>query len=109
MAALRQTARGMSDDEWNVFVAQTRPPDDAKAGIEQARVRIKTEQDAVIWPILQLHAAEAVHEQAHAKEKPARRAVIAEEYTLAHAEYNDPKSRESVLLAQLESAVAELI
>ena len=52
MAALREKARGMSDAEWSLFVAQTRPPDlsqpftDGADRIRAVRASIASKQAA---------------------------------------------------------------
>jgi hypothetical protein len=90
-------------------VTKSTDPEAARDRIEKSRTAIKEAQDGVQWAVLELHAAEAVHEEAHQAEQAARRAVTVAEYQAAHKEWNDPDSREEKLLAQLSDTVAELI
>lgn len=54
-------------------------------------------------------AAEAAHARACAEEARAQRAVTAQEYLRAHAEFNNPDSRENLLLKRVGEDVTELI
>jgi hypothetical protein len=81
----------------------------SKAELTKARNAIEQARGDVEWSQLQLQAAEAAHSRAADAEAAAHRRVTADEYLTEHRAYNDPTSTESVLVAQLESTVTELI
>jgi hypothetical protein len=81
----------------------------SKAELAKARGAIEQARGDVEWSVLQRQAAEAAHSRAADVEAAARRCVTAAEYLAEHRSFNDPESRESVLVARLESTVAELI
>ncbi len=107
--AARDALAAAEDEALQAIVVKNPDAKAARERIEKSRAAIKTAEDGVRWAVLELHAVEAQHEQAHAAEQAARRCVVAEEYAAAHAAYNNENSRENVLLRQLESVVAELI
>jgi hypothetical protein len=106
-----QAARDAHDAaDREVFAALTAKvvdPAAAKERIEKARAAVKMAEDDLQWAALQLGAAETVHEQAH--EQDARRAVTVAEYETETAAFNNPQSRERVLVEQLASTVTELV
>jgi len=81
----------------------------SKAELAKARGAIEQARGDVEWAQLQLQAAEAAHSRAADAEAAANRRVTADAYLAEHKAFNDPTSRESVLVDQLESVVAELI
>lgn len=82
---------------------------DSRSRTERARETLDNARSEAEWARLHLHAMEIAHSRAAEAEGKAQRAVTAEEYRTAHREYNDPNSRENVLIDQLTDVVAELI
>jgi hypothetical protein len=91
------------------IVIKSKDPDAARSRIEAARAAVKVAEDDVQWRVLVLHAAEAAHEEAHAAEQQARRAVTVARYEAAHEEWNDENSAENRLLGTLSATVRELV
>lgn len=77
--------------------------------VQQARAAVEQARRDHEWAILRHQAAEAAHRRASDAEAEARRAVTADEYRRAHAEFNNPDSRENLLLKRVREDVAELI
>jgi len=81
----------------------------AKERFVRARQAVKDREDELDDALFELQAVEVGDQQAHDAEQVARRRVIIEEVVKADAEFNDPESRENVLLGQITDGIAELI
>lgn len=81
---------------------------DSRTQIDTARRRLEKARSDAEWARLEVHAAEVGYSRAADAAGHAHRRLVAEEYRAAHRSYNDPKSRENVLMARLTETVAEL-
>jgi hypothetical protein len=81
----------------------------SRTEIGKARTAVEKCRSDLEWAKIQHQAAEVAYTRAVDNEITKRRAVIAEQYLAEHARFNDPESRENVLLAQISDAVAELL
>jgi hypothetical protein len=74
-AALRDHARGMSEDQWRLFVAQTRPPSDpatARASIAAKAGQLLNVERDHNGPVGSWAAAVAARAQPQQPEQPTR-------------------------------------
>jgi hypothetical protein len=84
-------------------------PDAAREHILKARAATEKAEKDLDWCLIQLQASEVVQQACYEEEIAARRALIADEYAVAHAAWHDPQNREGVLRKQIEDALAELV
>lgn len=79
---------------------------DARAESEAA---ISSAERDIIRARIHLEAAEIAYSRAQKLEGQANDAVIAEDYRAEHVRFNDPQSRENILLANLRDNIVELV
>jgi hypothetical protein len=108
LEAAQQALTAANAEALAAVTVKSPDPQAARERIEKACAAIKQAEDNVQWAVLELHAAEAVHEQAHTDEQAARRRVTVAEYELAQKEWSDPNNRERQLLRELTALIAEL-
>ena len=77
--------------------------------VQQAREAVEKPRKDHEWAILRHQAAEAAHRRASDAEAQVVRALVADEYVRAHRDYNDPESREAILLNRIREDVVEVI
>ena len=80
----------------------------ARPQIEKIRERRDLARQEADYADLDAEAAEVRYSRAADAAAAAHRALVAEEYRRAFAAFNDPANRETVLLDELQSVVAEL-
>jgi hypothetical protein len=109
LGAARKALADAQDEALRAITEKSADPAAAKERLQKARQAIKDREDDLDWALLELQSFEVADQQAHDAEQVARRAVIIERIQVASREYNDPASRENVLLGLLKDTLAELI
>ena len=104
---IEAAARAVADAEAAVVEVLANPRE--QDALDQARAAVEKARRDREWSVLQHAAAEVAYYRASDAEVEARRGVTAEEYIKAHKEFNNPESRESILLQRVRADVAELI
>ncbi len=109
LAAAKKALEDAQDEALKAITEKSADPVAAKERFQKARKAVGDREDDVDWALFELQAFEVADEQAHAAEQVARRAFIIEQIQTASREYNDPASRENVLISQLTATIAELL
>ncbi len=109
LTAAKQALADAQDEALRAITEKSADAAAAKERFVRARQAVKDREDELDDALFELQAVEVGDQQAHDAEQVARRRVIIEEVVKADAEFNDPESRENVLLGQITDGIAELI
>ena len=109
LAAAKKALEDAQDEALRAITEKSADPVAAKERFKRARQAVKDREDDLDDALFELQAVEVGDRQAHEAEQVARRTLVIKQIQVASLEYNDPASRENVLLGLLKDTVAELI
>jgi hypothetical protein len=109
LTAAKQALADAQEEALKAITEKSADPVAGKERFQQARKAVSDREDDVDWAIFEIQAFEVAERQANDAEQVAHRAVIIEQCQAASRDYNDPASRENILLSLFKDTVAELI